>query len=139
MAEDYISLMAQVLEDESLSKKEKTGFLFILQTLLKKAGVDFEQLEAGSYMTGKKPLSDGERIAYECNRLYRVEDDGVRQEVRKLLYTYKRGIPKERDRQAKKQLTLLQIKEGITPSFYSVFGELIEELKEKEPPKVHEK
>lgn len=133
MADEYVTIITKMLEDSTLTKKEKIGYLSLLECILEKKE-DAKYLEDRSYTINGKTLSEKERVIYELNHLYQSVGDDIASELRQILYAFQKKKGKDYISNAKQKITKLQIQKGIKPTFYTIFEELMQSFQKKEKP-----
>ena len=132
MGDEYLSLVLQVMKNENLCKKEKLGYIYIIDNSIAVKNEELKRREDACYMFKGRPMKQADRIMYELNRLADVIPDDEDHDLIHILYNYvkKRGLTPTMD--AKVEITKMQIKYGITPFFYTAFKKAIEQVKEEE-------
>lgn len=132
MQEDYVTTIMRIIGDSDLTKNEKLGYIYLLELAKKRTIKNPKSMEDKSYTINGKTLSDRKRLYYELSRLYEIEDENVRTKVRKILYQLERQKNPNSIEIAKVKTTKLQIKNGFTPTFYTVFQDIVNSLIEEE-------
>lgn len=132
MQEDYVTTIMRIIGDSDLTKNEKLGYIYLLELAKKRTIKDPKSMEDKSYTINGKTLSDRKRLYYELSRLYEIEDENVRTKARKILYQLERQKNPNSIEIAKVKTTKLQIKNGFTPTFYTVFQDIVNSLIEEE-------
>lgn len=122
----YVHLVEGIISSDELTPEQKKKYYMLIEKLQKMDCVPPKNYEDKSYHFRGKELSDRERIIYELNRLLKFKKlDSP--SFKKMAYQAYYAKTKENYIYLKKKITKLQLKNGISPSFYSVFESLIED------------
>ena len=124
--ERYVQLSEAIISAEDLSPAQKKNYYMMLEKLKRMEYILPNNYEDKSYHFKGKTLSEQERIIYELNRLLKYQKiDST--SIKKLAYQLSNKKSLENYNDIKKKITKLQLENGVTPCFYSIFESLIEE------------
>lgn len=128
MADEYLSLVKRVLKSKKLTRNQKLELIFVIENSCYLTKEELQRKEDMSYTVDGKPLKPFQRIGYELDRLLETASEEEEAQIKKTLYRYFKRKDEDRVKKAKISITKMQIMHGITPSFYTVFQDFVEEL-----------
>lgn len=124
--ERYVELVERIISSDELTSDQKRNYYMMLEKLQKMERESPKNYEDKSYCYRGKKLSEHDRILYELNRLLKYKNlDST--SFKKMAYQLSYAKTLDSYIYLKKKITKLQLKNGVSPSFYSIFESLIEE------------